>query len=319
MGQDKKGLGRWSYIQITSKKFTLVIMTAYRPVVSQGPSTVWMQQWAMLHKNGQRNPDPIQSFYDDLEQLRDWRSNGKEIIMIDANESIREKQNQLQDIFQKTEMTELIRYKHPSLDEPNTHIRGSRRIDFIFGTNKVIRNCHRAGIMPFGTGYHSDHRAIFVDISIDNILSAKVTPVNSITARRLVQATPKERTIFLQKANEFMESQNVYQRLQKLKEKTSCWTEDDIKEYEACDEVVIQGILWAENKTRHVKTTAWSPKFGAAVAKKSFWKIALSLKTNCKLPSHGFLRWAESMDIIDFKGITLQNVKKELKKAQCEL
>jgi hypothetical protein len=116
-----------------------------------------------------------------------------------------------------------------------------------------------------------------------------------------------------------MESQNVYQRLQKLKEKTSCWTEDDIKEYEACDEVVIQGMLWAENKTRHVKTTAWSPKFGAAVAKKSFWKIALSLKTNCKLPSHGFLRWAESMDIIDFKGITLQNVKKELKKAQCEL
>jgi hypothetical protein len=79
---------------------------------------------------------------------------------------------------------------------------------------------------------------------------------------------PKERTIFLQKANEFMENQNVYHRLQKLQEKKPSWTEDDTKEYEACDEVVIQGMLWAENKTRHVQTTAWSPKFGAAVAKK---------------------------------------------------
>jgi hypothetical protein len=74
-----------------------------------------------------------------------------------------------------------------------------------------------------------------------------------------------------------------------LQEKTSDWTDDDTREDEACDETLIQGMLWAESKTRNVKTIAWSPKFGAAVAKKSFWKIALSLKSNYQLPNGDFI------------------------------
>jgi hypothetical protein len=321
MGQDRKGLGRWSYIQITSKKVSLIIMTAYRPVASQGPSTVWMQHWVMLREKGQRNPDPIKTFYEDLEeQLLEWKSNNKEIIvMIDANEQIGEKVSRLQDIFRKMEMTELIRYKHPERDEPNTHIRGTKRIDYIFGTNRVTKNCNRAGILPFGTGYHSDHRALFIDIAIENILSTNVSAIDSITARKLIQATPKERHFFIQSVNEYLENQNVYERLRLLHDKTSTWTSSDSNEYEACDETLIQGMLWAESKTRRIRTTAWSPKFGAAVAKKSFWKIALSLKSNCRRPNEDFIRWAESLGIPDFKSLSIQTVKKELKIAQREL
>jgi hypothetical protein len=41
----------------------------------------------MLRESGQKNPDPIQHFYHDLEtQLKEWLKQGSEIVlMIDAN------------------------------------------------------------------------------------------------------------------------------------------------------------------------------------------------------------------------------------------
>jgi hypothetical protein len=241
-----------------------------------------MQQWAILRERGYSNPDPIKIFYDDLEeQLNVWKQQNKEIIiMINANKHIGEKSSRLLEIFRKTDMTELLRQRHTNLSEPNTHIRGLKQIDYIFGTNRVAQNCKKAGILPFGLGYHSDHRAVFAEIDLENILATQVTSVDSITARKLIQATPKERTIFIQKVHEFLENQNIYHRLNSLQAPKPEWTKEDITEYKACDEVVIQGMLWAETKTRNMKTMAWSPKFGSAVANKSFWKIALSLKTN---------------------------------------
>jgi hypothetical protein len=47
-GQDPKGLGRWSYMRLASKKSAMIIATAYRPCVSQGPNTAWIQQWSLL-------------------------------------------------------------------------------------------------------------------------------------------------------------------------------------------------------------------------------------------------------------------------------
>jgi hypothetical protein len=47
-GQDPCGLGRWTYQKISSKKKSIVIITAYHPCKSQGPSTAWMQQWVLL-------------------------------------------------------------------------------------------------------------------------------------------------------------------------------------------------------------------------------------------------------------------------------
>jgi hypothetical protein len=82
-GQDKRGLGRWSYQKVSSKKASLIIITAYRPCASQGPSTAWMQQWVLLREAGQKSPDPIKQFYNDLhEQLSEWKQQGSEILLM---------------------------------------------------------------------------------------------------------------------------------------------------------------------------------------------------------------------------------------------
>jgi hypothetical protein len=83
--------------------------------------------------------------------------------------------------------------------------------------------------------------------------------------------------------------------------------------------MMIQGVLHAEKLTRKIKSTPWSPRFTAAVNKKSFWKIALSLKLNHCYPNKNFIQWLKSMGIDDFNAITTSAVKKYFRAAQAEL
>jgi hypothetical protein len=203
-----------------------------------------------------------------------------------------------------------IAASYPQYQEPNTHIRGSQRIDYIFGTTKVRDNCSKAGILPFGTGYQSDHRAIFVAINMENILSSQIKAIDTITARKLQQATPRERETFLREVNRYLDNQNIYQRLKKLQSDDEKWSEDNKNEYELCDQTMIHGMLMAEQRTRKLKMTPWSPIFGKAVNKKSFWKIALSLKTNCTRPNDEFVKWATSLGIENFRSTDITMIKK---------
>jgi hypothetical protein len=82
-GSDESGLGRWSFVKISSNKRSIIIVTAYRPCVSQGPTTAWMQQWTLLRESGRTKPDPIKSFYEDLEIfLSHWKKQHHEIILM---------------------------------------------------------------------------------------------------------------------------------------------------------------------------------------------------------------------------------------------
>jgi hypothetical protein len=110
IGQDAKGLSHWSYMQVRSKKAKLMIITAYQPTVGHGPSTVWMQQWALLREAGEKNPDPINIFYDDLAScLHQWKLLGNEmILMMDSNKPIGDKPSKLTGILNKLEMVDLV-------------------------------------------------------------------------------------------------------------------------------------------------------------------------------------------------------------------
>lgn len=193
-------------------------------------------------------------------------------------------------------------------------------IDYIFGSIRVKEYCTRAGITPFGLGYHSDHRALFVTIDIEKILQSKTKAIDSITARKLQQTTPKERQIFLETVHYHFENQNVYERLKKLvNAPQEDWTSEHTQVYENCDQQMITGMLSAEIKTRKTNTTSWSPIFGKAVSTKAFWKIALSLKMTHTRPSDDYIQWAQQMGIMDFKGIDIVMIKKNLRLAQKRL
>jgi hypothetical protein len=121
LGQDKRGLGQWSYIKISTNKKSIIIMTAYRPCVTQGPSISWMQQWALLGQEGISNPDPIKIFYQDLEEiLTGWRKDKNEIILMDANEPVGKSPGGLTLVVGKVGMSDILRLKHQNIENLQT-------------------------------------------------------------------------------------------------------------------------------------------------------------------------------------------------------
>jgi hypothetical protein len=158
-------------------------------------------------------------------------------------------------------------------------------------------------MLPFGTGYSSDHRQLFIQVNIAGILNTKINPLESIANRKIQNATPKERKTFIEESHFYFSQHNLFERLQKLMDtQPEQWSQSQVKEYENCDKQHIEGMLYAENKTKKLKTIPWSPIFQNAISEKAFWKIALSLKMNHIYPSVDYLKWAEAKGIQDFKG-----------------
>jgi hypothetical protein len=149
------------------------------------------------------------------------------------------------------------------------------------------------------------------------LLKSTVSSMESRTARKLQQATPRERHIFLEELNKHYETQNLYQRLQDLTEIPAHeWTQSHQLEYEKCDKQHIDGMLAAEKRTKRTPNNPWSPTFGKAISTKAFWKIAYSLKMTHRMPSDSFLTWADSLGIADLKGLDMAHIKQKLREAQ---
>jgi hypothetical protein len=257
-GSNSSGLGRWSYLRLSSNKKSIMLVTAYKPQKTQGPYTAWTQQWMLLREMN-KNPDPIKAFCEDLKtEMKKWVEKGYEILlMIDANEEVGLEPGGISAVISAAGLYDLLDILHIASQYPNTYARGSKRIDYIFGSAGIRQHCASSGILPFGYGYPSDHRAIFVRVDISKILSTTVHPLESTASRSIISATPREREKFLIELDIHYQAQNLYERLQKLWERTTEWQTEHIEEYNKCDQQHIIGMLAAEKKTCKVKTTAW--------------------------------------------------------------
>ena len=160
---DDTGLGRWVYTVLNAKHHRkIVIITAYRLChnsLPKGHETTYSQQYRILRRQNVKNPQPKQLFDHDLiELIKNWKQNQYEIIlMIDANTNILDQK--LQKIIRGGQLYDLMAARHGT-NSPNTYIRGTHTIDFIFGTENVYNSVQYAGMLPFNAGIISDHRAL---------------------------------------------------------------------------------------------------------------------------------------------------------------
>jgi hypothetical protein len=177
-----------------------------------------MQQWSLLREQGIKNPDPIKTFYNDLStEIQNWTRDGcKIILMMDANEPLGGRPGGLGHLVGAHSLIDLSEKILHDKSNVSTYARGTKKIDFIFGTERVKNFCTDSGIVPFGFGYPSDHRAIFIQVNIGEILNSKISAVESRMARKLQIATPKERAIFLEAVHRHYEQQNLFDRMRKL-------------------------------------------------------------------------------------------------------
>jgi len=150
-----------------NKHFTVV--NAYQcskdQLSSRTIDTNWCQQFRTLRRECESDSDvsePRDLFWKDLKTLLvSYKSKGHEVLLfLDSNDPTRKDGNTLN---KDLGMFDLHVHKHGTEDEPETYFRGSKRIDFVYGTAGVVKSLRKCGIGAYGELCASDHRFLFVD------------------------------------------------------------------------------------------------------------------------------------------------------------
>ena len=140
----------------------------YCPCKNVGIHTVWSQQLHYYRNKGERNPDPLTHFDDDLiNELKNWMGIGDVIILgIDMNEDVRK--GKLAVRLKNLGLKDLILGTHTKLSPPATYHRNKSRIpiDTFFGSSTVEVN--RAGYLPFDAespaALSDGHRLVWIEV-----------------------------------------------------------------------------------------------------------------------------------------------------------
>lgn len=174
-------MGRWAGQSYRLKgEQNLTVITAYRPCLKNATNNKstsiasYRQQVIMLTEEGYEDPDPRKIFMDDMINLlkeQEMNPNNHIVLMMDANESISDKEGSLRQMLNSTTLVDV--FSHINGNECNipTYYRGSRKIDYIFTSSNLVPYITRCGILPFYHYIQTDHRGMFIDISnilIDN-------------------------------------------------------------------------------------------------------------------------------------------------------
>ena len=157
-------------------------------------------------------------------------------------------------------LNNLLATKHGS--GPRTHKRSKDSpIDCFLGSSKIkIRS---GGYLSFGR-LQSDHRGIWIDVSIRIIMVHKSSPITYFQARQLKLEDPRMRKKYAEHLHKTCVSTNYYSRMNIL----HCWTVYPLPlelalEYERLDEEIETYMEVAEKNCRKIRTweVPWSPAY----------------------------------------------------------
>ena len=176
-GEDKEGLGRWSYVTYGGKNKTKVtIVSAYRtckPNDNQGVSPAHSQQWDILEERQQEHENIREKMIIDLiDFVQSLSDSAHEIIVcIDANEAFIPGKSGTARLIELTNLIDPLINKFGIQGEPPTYQGGSYRIDFLLCTPNIEKYIVRIGILPIHEISPSAHRGFILDVHLREYLN----------------------------------------------------------------------------------------------------------------------------------------------------
>jgi hypothetical protein len=222
-GIDSHGLGRWSYALIHGKNGReVLIATAYQAckasIGTSGSKTAYSQQWHLIRQSGDLKPDPHKRFITDLDAfLLTHHTKGVEILLMgDFNETLGDSLQGLDAILNKYSLLDLLPYHHGMEGEVETHSRGSKRLDYVFGTQELAESIVRIGVTPYNFVIASDHRGLFIDFNIDAFLGGESSHLMSPALRGINSNSPKQCRKYVEAVTTYLTKHSVFERAHRL-------------------------------------------------------------------------------------------------------
>ena len=143
--EDPSGMGRWTEVGIHGRQNRQVrIITVYRvphtTIAQAGTNTSFYNQWHYLRRKGDPKPDPRSQLLTDLghhiQQLT--QDHIDSLILMDANEAYSDRHSSLHAWIHKHSLTDVHMYLHQHDTAIPTHVRGTKRIDYVFATPSLL-------------------------------------------------------------------------------------------------------------------------------------------------------------------------------------
>jgi hypothetical protein len=239
----------------------------YRPVHALGSLTTYQQHKSVLLEEGCSECPRLNILNELRKEIEKWLIAGYQVIVAgDFNDDIRG--HTIKQFFFNLSMEEII-LKQNGSKAPNTYVNGSVLIDGIFATTGI--NPVVSGYTEFSWGIYSDHRLLWVDLSLIQILGSKTPPLWKPKARRLKCDNP----IIVRKFNnsrlKHFDNNQIHYKMQEIKELIAAGASmtEWGRKVEALDKLRVEGILIADKECRKLKMgkVPWSPELGKLMAR----------------------------------------------------
>jgi len=275
-GNDEHGLGRWVYMTIQGKEGRkVVVVTLYRLSQNrptEGQHTAYNQQYRILRQRGETKPEPQKRVCQDLlYHIKEWRKDSEVIVMADANANLTD--NDWANFMNNGELYDILGTQHGH-NTPKTYIRGSNTIDFILGTKGIMKTVAKTGMLPFNWGILSDHRGLWVDLDVSQLLKGTI-PRTEATRILRPKTKQKKRCAEMRKhvAAE-LRINDVQNLLGDLKERIRTETPKKIMgELNAVDDIISEALLSAINLGKQQWPFWWSPEIHYNYIVVKIWKL----------------------------------------------
>jgi len=263
---DPSGMGRWSGFCIQRPNTTdLMIITAYRvckqTARAAGSSTAYLQQYRILRNSGDPKPNPRRQTLTDLGKLiqQYHQTDATVLLMIDANEDIHGKEG-MADFIATTGLIDCYQYRHPHSRE--THLRGSKQIDFILITANAIQALLSSTLCAFHEEpYENSDRCGVTATFENNLLLGPNSTAPSIRApRHLFSHHPNILARFIKTLQTKCNKQQLLSRhAALLMIEVQDWNGEHHLTLDDIDAMYTQSTLQAEAKCAFPSDSPWTP------------------------------------------------------------
>ncbi|KAI2499780.1 hypothetical protein MHU86_14723 [Fragilaria crotonensis] len=295
--KDETGLGRWTGITLRGHgDYRLSIITAYRTcggnIKTSSLGSVFSREFTYFRSLGIQTPNPRRLFFHHLSSvIQDLQENGCHILlMLDANSDL-STDHGFSEFAAQCDLHDL----HYRATPPSTYIGSShRRIDYIFGCSGLSNLCSRSGSLSYIEGPQSDHRGLFVDLTIPSLIPAlRMQPMSPSSHRALHTGNPELVDAYLKSVGEYYQKHRMKERIDELFLKHKAMDKQEVlRLLIGWDNDQGRAMSSAEDKlSKPPKKCVWSPTLRNTAMIRKYWKLRLREANfqECYLPT--FLRW----------------------------
>ena len=261
-------VGRWTCSVFNGKVRKLKVYCLYRVCMASdpGPTTAFSQQEQFFLDQDQIVNPRTKVISDLIEVLRSDITSGVDVLLAgDFNEALDgTTASQLQDLGLSNVLETYLE------SCPRTYKYGSQCIDHIWVSNTILPTVTSVGIAPFNFFQDSDHRAIYVDMDLKDIIDNDSFHIPPIRFRRLKTTSLSSVASYKKSIRKLTKKHRISKKFRRIRRAFTKYgpTSSNISKLNKFDKLITKILLDSERQCSKVTKkckTPWSPTLKQAI------------------------------------------------------